>query len=135
MAMRIESTIPDMPREMLTSVESGSAGGRQVQNASKPEGGITTPTRPDTVSMSAGSLQTTVPKPIDVKEAVEKLNKYVQSQQKYINFSIDETTQSTVIKIYKTETGELIKQFPPEEILSMAAHISQSIGWLVDSKA
>jgi flagellar protein FlaG len=135
MAMRIESTIPDMPREMLNSIESGSAGGRQVQNASKPEGGITTPTRPDTVSMSTGSLQATVQKPIDVKEAVDKLNKFVQSQQKYINFSIDESTQSTVIKIYKTETGEMIKQYPPEEILAMAAHISQSIGWLVNSKA
>jgi flagellar protein FlaG len=135
MAMRIESTIPDMPREMQIGVESGSAGGRQVKNTSKPEGGNPTPTRPDTVSMSTGSLQATVQKPIDVKDAVEKLNKYVQSQQKYINFSIDESTQSTVIKIYKTETGELIKQFPPEEILAMAAHISQSIGWLVDSKA
>lgn len=135
MAMRIESTIPDMPREIQVGIESGSAGGRQVQNSSKPEGGNITPTRPDTVSMSTESSKATVQKPIDVKDAVEKLNKFVQSQQKYINFSIDESTQSTVIKIYKTETGELIKQFPPEEILAMAAHISQSIGWVVDSKA
>ena len=132
--MRVDSRILDMPRDVLSGVDTGNAGGRQVQYTSEPEGGNTTPIRFDTISVSTTPSQATVPEPIDVKEAVEKLNKYVQSQQKHVNFSIDEATHSTVIKIFKTETGELIKQFPPEEILAMAAYIRQSIGWMIDTK-
>ncbi len=71
----------------------------------------------------------------DVKGAVEKLNKIVQSQRTDVSFSVDEDAHATVIKFFKTETGELIKQFPPEEILAMKAKISKSVGWLIDSKA
>jgi flagellar protein FlaG len=132
--MRVDSRILDMPRDVLSGVDTGNAGSRQVQYTSEPEGGTTTPRRFDTISVSTTPSQATVPEPIDVKEAVEKLNKYVQSQQKHVNFSIDEATHSTVIRVYKTETGELIKQFPPEEILAMAAYIRQSIGWMIDTK-
>ena len=132
--MRVDSRVLDMPRDLLSGVGTGNAGSRQVQYTSEPEGGNTTPIRFDTTSVSNTPSQATVPEPIDVKEAVEKLNKYVQSQQKHVNFSIDEATHSTVIKIFKTETGELIKQFPPEEILAMAAYIRQSIGWMIDTK-
>ena len=132
--MRIESRIPDLPQEILSSIGSGNGGGRQVQSTSEPEGGNTAQIRFDTISVSDKPSQATVPKSSDVKEAVEKLNKFVQSQQKYVNFSIDEATHATVIRIFKTETGEMIKQFPPEQILAMAAHIRQSIGWIIDSK-
>ena len=132
--MRVDSRMLDMPRDVLSGTDVGNAGTRQVHTTSEPEGGNTAPIRFSTVSVSSTPSQATVPEPIDVKEAVEKLNKYVQSQQKHVNFSIDEATHSTVIKVYKTETGELIKQFPPEEILAMAAYLRQSIGWMIDTK-
>jgi len=52
-----------------------------------------------------------------------------------VTFSVDEDADATVIKVTKTETGELIKQFPPEEILAMIARLRKNIGWLVDKKA
>lgn len=117
------------------STDAGNGAGRQVLVTSEPGGLNTAQTRSDTVlSTSTESSLATIQKPIDVKEAVEKLNSYVQSQKKSVNFSIDEATNSTVIKVFKSETGELIKQFPPEEILSMAARLRQSIGWMIDSK-
>ena len=133
--MRIEGRIPEITRERQISTDAGTAASRQVQNTSEPEGRESNTTRFDTVSVGVQTSIATVQKPIDVKEAVEKLNKFVQSQKKYVNFSVDEATHSTVIRIFKTETGELIKQVPPEEVLAMAARIRQSVGWLVDSKA
>jgi flagellar protein FlaG len=132
--MRIDSRILDIPREVLKSIDTGSTGGRQVQHTSEPEGGNTAAVRFDMYGVSKTPSRATVPKPTDVREAVEKLNDFVHSQQKHVNFSVDEATHSTVIKIFKTETGELIKQFPPEEILAMAARIRQNIGWLIDSR-
>lgn len=131
--MRIDSRIPELPAAMLASMDQGTSGGQKVQNTSEPAGGSTTASRSDDSSNARQSVSV-VSKPIEVKDAVEKLNKFVQSQKKHVNFSIDESTHSTVIKIFKTETGEMIKQYPPEEILAMAAHIRQSIGWIVDSK-
>ena len=71
----------------------------------------------------------------DFKKAVEVLSKLVRSQQRDVTFSVDEEADATVIKVIKTETGELIKQFPPEEILAMIARLRKNIGWLVDKKA
>ncbi|MBT4484851.1 MAG: flagellar protein FlaG [Candidatus Latescibacteria bacterium] len=71
----------------------------------------------------------------DFKKAVEILSKLVRSQQRDVTFSVDEDADATVIKVTKTETGELIKQFPPEEILAMIARLRKNIGWLVDKKA
>lgn len=74
-------------------------------------------------------------KPVDAQKAVEKLNQMMRSMKRDVSFSVDEGANATVIKIFKTETGELIKQFPPEEILAMIAKIRDNIGWLIDSKA
>ena len=132
--MRIESGIPETSRVIQVKTDASTAASLKVQNTSEPEGGKSQATRFDTISVGDQPNVATVQKPVDVKEAIEKLNKFVQSQKKYVNFSVDEATHSTVIKIFKTETGELIKQFPAEEILAMAAKIRESIGWLYDSK-
>ena len=72
---------------------------------------------------------------IDIKKAVEVLSDLVRSQQTDVTFSVNEEADTPVIKVTKTETGELIKQFPPEEILAMIVRLRKNIGWLVDKKA
>ena len=132
--MRIESGIPETSRVMQLKTDASTAASPKVRNTSEPEGAKSQATRFDMISVGIQSDIATVQKPVDVEKAVEKLNRFVQSQRKYVNFSVDEATNSTVIKIFKTETGELIKQFPAEEILAMAAKIRESIGWLYDNK-
>ncbi len=63
------------------------------------------------------------------------LNKLIRDQQQDVAFSVDEEANATVIKFFKTKTGELIKQYPPEEILAMKAKLRELAGWLVDTKA
>ena len=53
---------------------------------------------------------------------------------KDVSFSVDEESESTVIKVFRTNTGELIKQFPSEEILAMKARIRNNTSWFFDSK-
>ena len=135
MEIRIESRLPVVTPGMQVSRDQGVPAERQVPNTSRPNGKEPQATRFDTVSAGIQPNYATEQKPIDVREAVEKLSKLVQSQQKYVNFSVDEETNSTVIKIFQSETGELIKQFPAEEILAMIACIRKNIGWLIDSTA
>ena len=72
--------------------------------------------------------------PIDVHKAAEKLNSLARSQQRNVSFSVDNEAETTVIKITKTETGELIRQIPSEEILALRVKLRNNIGWLIDSK-
>ncbi|NQT25804.1 flagellar protein FlaG [candidate division KSB1 bacterium] len=113
----------------------GVAAERQIPDTSRPNGKKPRATRFDAVSVGIQTNNATEQKPIDVKEAVEKLSKLARSQKKYVNFSVDEETNSSVIKIFENETGKLIKQFPVEEILAMIAYIRKNIGWLIDRKA
>jgi len=132
--MNIESRLPDITRVVQTSIDAGTVENRRVRNTSRPDENLDQKllvTRFDT--SIADEQPSTDSKTIDVKKAVEKINEFVQSQQKYVNFSIDEATNSTVIKVFKTQTGELLKQYPAEEILALAAKLQKNIGWLVDS--
>lgn len=134
MEVRIESRLPEIARAVQIDTGEDVTGSRQVYDTSKPDNQKPLATRFDTVSIGIQPNNATVQKPIDVKKAVEMLDRYVQSQKKFINFSVDEETDTNVIRIYRTETGELIKQFPVDEILSMIANIRKNIGWLHDSK-
>jgi flagellar protein FlaG len=52
-----------------------------------------------------------------------------------LTFTIDEDTGETVISIINSETGEVIKKIPPDEILSLKKRIGEMIGLLLDEKA
>ncbi len=129
-----ESRITDMNRTMPVGTEAVVAATRQIPNASEPDQESKQAKRSDGINTVSEPEVAVVQSSADVETVVEELNKVMQSQQKDVHFSIDEESQSTVIKFFKTETGELIKQFPPEEILSMMAKIREQVGLLHDSK-
>jgi flagellar protein FlaG len=62
----------------------------------------------------------------ELKAAVLDINEYVQSIQRTLQFSIDDETGTTVVKVLNSETQELIRQFPPEEVLALARHLQES---------
>ncbi|MBL4798531.1 MAG: flagellar protein FlaG [Oleispira sp.] len=59
-----------------------------------------------------------------VKEAVSKLNDYVQSTQRTLDFQMDEESGKTVIKVYDTLSAELIRQIPNELALELAQNLN-----------
>ncbi|MFA7553473.1 MAG: flagellar protein FlaG [Spongiibacteraceae bacterium] len=72
---------------------------------------------------SLAEQQVAAPKPQELQSAVSKLNDYVQNVQRTLSFSIEEGTGSTVVKVYDSETEELIRQIPAEETIKLAASI------------
>jgi len=61
-----------------------------------------------------------------LKAAVLDINEYVQTIQRTLQFSIDDETGTTVVKVLDSETEEVIRQFPPEEVLALARHLQAS---------
>lgn len=57
--------------------------------------------------------------------AVSKLNDYVQNVQRTLSFSVDKDTGMTVVKVIDTQTNELVRQIPADNILKLAADIDK----------
>ncbi len=51
-----------------------------------------------------------------------------------LNFSIHEATGRTLVKVINSDTGETVREIPPEQILNLAAKIDEMIGILFDQK-
>jgi flagellar protein FlaG len=58
-----------------------------------------------------------------LKDAMSTISEFLNIPIRSVNFAKHEGSDKTVIKIFDTENQELIKQFPSEEILSIAQRI------------
>ena len=71
----------------------------------------------------------------EVKEAVQRLNVYVQTLRRDLQFRVDESTSRVIVTVVDSETKEVIRQIPTEEALSVARTLEQMAGVLLDTKA
>lgn len=71
-----------------------------------------------------------------LKSVVDNINKTLKQTNKNLEFSVDESTKKPVFKLKDTETGEVIRQYPTEEMLSISRSIDQfQQGLLLEKKA
>lgn len=90
------------------------------------------PTAVCTSEVSAQGAQHGTPKPrldgASITGAIAELNDYLQHEQRALHFSVDDTTGQTVIKVTDTESDQVIRQIPPEEILSVMRSLAEGQG-------
>jgi flagellar protein FlaG len=80
--------------------------------------------------------QTAQPTPAQLKTAVDNINSAVQKSNPEVEFSIDQSTKETVIKVIDSQTGKLITQFPSKTALAVSQMIGESqSGALVKQQA
>lgn len=60
---------------------------------------------------------------IQISQAVEQISNRVQSVRRDLEFSVDEVSKRTVIRVMDSETKEVIRQIPAETVLAMARMI------------
>lgn len=110
--MRVESNRPVTPTPVKTAAEAPSvqpqAGGR-LQEA-KAEG--------EQPALSA---------------VVDKMNKTLNIFNPSLQFEVAEGHR-IIVRIVDTETGEVIKQIPPEELLETYRKLTEALGVLIDRK-
>lgn len=76
------------------------------------------------------------PTPAQLQNAVDNLNKAMRQVNAGVEFSIDKETKQTVIRVVESKTGEVIRQYPSEEVLSIARAIdNMQQGLLIKQKA
>jgi len=71
----------------------------------------------------------------DLEKAVDDIRDFVQSSQRQLDFSIDDSTGRVVVKVIATESGEVIRQLPSETALKLAQSLSEAGSLLFDGQA
>ncbi|OUR75136.1 flagellar biosynthesis protein FlaG [Colwellia psychrerythraea] len=92
------------------------------------------------------SLQDAVDKRVDKADdkkplTAEQLEKVAQQLQDFVGemnrgleFSVDKDSGRDVIKVIDKSSGDLVKQYPSEEVLTLVAKLSDMVGGFVDAK-
>ena len=73
-------------------------------------------------------------KNMQLKTAVDDINKRAVDDQSEAVFGIHDKTNRITIKIIDKKTKEVIKEFPPEKTLDMIAKVWEMAGLMVDEK-
>jgi len=60
-----------------------------------------------------------------VREAITRLNDYVQSVQRDLQFQLDDTSGKTVVTVIDRQTSEVVRQIPDEVALRLAQDLQQ----------
>ncbi len=62
----------------------------------------------------------------------KELNEAMRIINTKLSFTVDKATNKTVVKVFDADTQTLIRQIPPEEMLRVAARITELLGVLFD---
>lgn len=72
--------------------------------------------------------------PQEVKQAAAKLGKALQQQSSDLSVSVDETTGTMVVRITDSNTGEVVKQIPPKQLMDANISMNKIVGLLIDDQ-
>ena len=79
---------------------------------------------------------------LDIEEASRDIEQFLQSQTRNLVFSVDETTNRSVVTVTESGSGDVIRQIPSEEVLRLAERLEElrsdvgsSVGVLFDNRA
>jgi flagellar protein FlaG len=110
-----------------TATDTGTVAGRPVPSPDTPP-----PARPvPQASQQQGSDASRAA----VEKAVAAAREKVKLTSSNLQFSIDEQSGKTIVRVVDAGTNELIRQIPAEEMLAIARNLSRLEGALLDKKA
>lgn len=67
-------------------------------------------------------------------KAIERAIKTLEGNETMLDFSVHDQTKQMMVKVLNKDTGELIREIPPERSLDFLARVWEKIGILVDEK-
>jgi len=116
---------------MTTSIDgtNGPYGARPVVVSVRSSNEQSSPARPDAAKAEA---------PVDaqrVSAATRKVEELFQTVRRNLEFREDPSSGRLVVSVIDAESGEIIRQIPPEQMIRMAEHLEQMNGLLLGERA
>lgn len=87
------------------------------------------------VVQQVAAQQAKKPDAAQFQKAVENLQQANQSSSQNLQFSVDNDTHQTVIRVIDGATKEVIRQIPTEEVVQIAKSLDKLSGLLLRDKA
>lgn len=84
---------------------------------------------------AAANPQQSSPDPKAVQAAVAAANEAMKSIKSEIDFSVDEDTGKTVVRVIDKQSGTIIRQMPSQEMLEIAKALDRLQGMLISNAA
>jgi flagellar protein FlaG len=73
------------------------------------------------------------PERAELEQAVKDIQAHVNTSQRNLEFSIDDSTHAVVVKVIATDSGEVIRQLPTEAALKLAQSLAEGRSGLLDA--
>lgn len=70
-----------------------------------------------------------------IKKAVEDINQSMKQLSRGLEFTIDDDTKLSVVKVIDSQTKEIIRQFPSQETLQIAKSLDTVLGKIIKDQA
>jgi len=86
------------------------------------------------VSAQAKELNQAPLTPKQLEKVAQQLQDFVGEMNRGLVFSVDKDSGRDVIKVIDKSSGDLVKQYPSEEVLSLVAKLSDMVGGFFDAK-
>lgn len=67
-----------------------------------------------------------------LEKVAQQLQDFLGEMNRSLQFQVDEDSGRDVIKVLDKSTGDVIKQYPTEEVLSLVSRMSETAGSLID---
>lgn len=104
-------------------------------SATAPAGGAAQAAKPIAGAATPYAEAAAAPTTAEVKAAVGTINKAIQSLVSTLEFSVDDSTKMSVVKVVDTKTKEVLRQFPSQEVLDIAKALGKLQGVLLKERA
>lgn len=70
-----------------------------------------------------------------IQPEIDELNKGVEAFNTSLHFKLHKETDTLMVRLIDIKTNEIIKEYPPEELLDKKAKIREFIGMILDDRA
>jgi flagellar protein FlaG len=101
------------------------------QRAHEPAEAVARQLRAASTHADSGQAQ---PGPLDraaIDQAVAKVSKALDSTSPRLKIEVDDETERVVITVVEQDSGKIIRQIPPEELLQLEKYLSSAKGLLL----
>jgi flagellar protein FlaG len=108
-----------------------------LKPAQRPRQG-TAPSEEKGASGAAGANKEMKVQPLDKEQVTaltDQLNESLGQMDANFHVSVDDASGMMVVRITDTETGEIVRQVPPQQVLDASVSMDKIIGLLVNDRA
>jgi len=117
-------------------IQSAMVKGDGLQNLKNQEVAMMSRTSGGHVELPSAAVKSVSPAEEEemLNDAAEKANEFVKTMNQELQFSVDKDTKKTVVKVMDKQSGELIRQIPPDEMLAIAKAFDTLKGLIIREK-